>query len=164
MRKIIGAAVATLSLFATSAYAAGIGDLLGSFAGRYETYGAGREDQAKQLDNVLLKVSEYMNKRMPEQVDSETRLDRVSAEPGAHFSYHYTLLDSVSTTVDKAAFSSSIKGKVKSAVCASTQIRNFFNHGVTVGYLYQGKDGLPVGGADFAPSFCDDVKMPPSKP
>lgn|GEM_PF-1528227 len=162
MRKIIGAAVATL--FATSAYAAGFGDLLGSFAGRYETYGAGREAQAKQLDDVLLKVSEYMNKRMPEQIDSETRLDRVSAEPGAHFSYHYTLLDSASTTVDKTAFSSNIKEKVKPSVCSSAQIRNFFNHGVTVGYLYQGKDGLPVGGADFAPTFCDDVKDQPSKP
>lgn len=162
MRKIIGAAVG--ALFATSAYAAGFGDLLGSFAGRYETYGAGREAQAKQLDDVLLKVSEYMNKRMPEQVDSETRLDRVSAEPGAHFSYHYTLLDSASGSVDKTAFSNNLKEKVKPSVCASAQIRNFFNHGVTVGYLYQGKDGVPVGGADFAPTFCDDVSAPPSKP
>jgi hypothetical protein len=162
VRKIIGAAVA--ALFATSACAAGFGDLLGSFAGRYESYGAGREAQAKQLDDVLLKVSEYMNKRMPEQVDPETRLDRVSAEPGAHFSYHYTLVDSASTNVDKANFSSSIRSKVKNSVCASSQIRNFFNHGVTVGYLYQGKDGLPVGGTDFTPTFCDDVKEAPSRP
>ena len=162
MRKIIGAAVA--ALYATTACAAGFGDLLGSFAGRYETYGAGREGQEKQLDDVLLRLSAHMNKRMPEVVDSNTRLDRVSAEPGAHFSYHYTLLDSNGVDTDKAAFASTIRQKVKGAVCASAQIRNFFNHGVTVGYLYQGKDGVPVGGTDFAPGFCDDVQSPPSNP
>lgn len=158
MRKIIGAAVTVL--IAGSAHAAGFSDLLGSFAGRYETYGTGREAQAKQLDDVLLRLSEFMNKRMPEAVDAETRLDRVSAEPGAHFSYHYTLLASNSTDIDKANFASTIRQKVKGKLCENTQVRNFFNHGVTVGYLYQGSDGLPVGGADFPPNSCDDVKDP----
>lgn len=161
MLKIIGAAA--IMLLALSANAAGLGDLFGAFAGRFDTYGAGREGQAKQLDDVLLKVSEYMNKRRPETIDSETRLDRVSAEPGAHFSYHYTLVTSNSTAIDKASFASTIRTQLISKLCNSAQIRNFFDHGVTVGYMYQGNDGLPVGGADFAPNSCDGYKDPTAK-
>lgn len=162
MRKIIGAAAAML--LALSANAGGLGDMFGAFAGRFDSYGAGREGQAKQLDDVLLKVSEYMNKRMPELIDPETRLDRVSAEPGAHFSYHYTLVTSNSTDIDKASFASTIRAQLQSKLCDSAQIRSFFNHGVTVGYLYQGNDGLPVGGADFAPNSCDGVKESTTRP
>ena len=162
MRKIVGAAA--MMLFALSANAGGLGDMFGAFAGRFDSYGTGREGQAKQLDDVLIKVSEYMNKRMPEIVDPETRLDRVSAEPGAHFSYHYTLLASNSVDVNKASFASTIRAQLKSKLCDRAQIRSFFSHGVTVGYMYQGNDGLPIGGADFAPSSCDDAKEPATKP
>jgi len=162
MRKIIGATAAML--IAVTANAVGVGDMFGAFAGRFDSYGSGREGQAKQLDDVLLKVSEYMNKRMPEAIDTETRLDRVSAEPGAHFSYHYTLLASNSSEIDKTSFAATIRSQLKSKLCDSAQIRSFFNHGVTVGYLYQGKDGLPIAGADFAPNSCDDATGSATKP
>ena len=161
MRKI--AAAAATMLLTLSANAGGLGDMFGAFAGRFDSYGSGREGQAKQLDDVLVRVSQAMNKRMPEVIDAETRLDRVSAEPGLHFSYHYTLTASSSTAIDKASFSSTIRAQLKGKLCDSAQIRSFFNHGVTVGYLYQGNDGLPVGGADFAPNSCDGVKEPASK-
>jgi hypothetical protein len=153
-----------LMLFALTAQAAGLGDLFGAIAGRFDSYGAGREGQAKQLDDVLLKVCVYMNKRMPETIDPETRLDRVSAEPGPHFSYHYTLLASNSTDVDKASFANMIKVRVESKLCDSTQVRSFFSHGITVSYMYQGKDGLPIGGAEFAPNSCDNAKGKPTTP
>ena len=162
MFKIICAMAAML--FALSANAGGLSDMFGAFAGRFNSFGAGREGQAKQLDDVLIQVSEYMNKRMPEVIDPETRLDRVSAEPGAHFSYHYTLLTSASADIDKASFASTIRSQLKAKLCESAQIRSFFSHGVTVGYLYQGRDGLPVGGADFAPNSCDGVREPASLP
>jgi hypothetical protein len=152
MRRFIGASVSML--FALSAQAAGFGDLYGGFAGRFDSYGAGREGQAKQLDEVLVKLSEYMNKRMPESFDQDTRLDRVSAEPGSHFSYHLTLLASNSSDIDKTSFAGTVRQHLKSKLCDSTQIRSFFNHGVTVAYLYQGKDGLPIGGTEFAPDSC----------
>jgi len=161
MRKIIGAA-ATM-LLALSANAGGLGDMFGAFAGRFDSYGTGKEGQAKQLDEVLVQVSSYMNKKMPEVIDAETRLDRVSAEPGAHFSYHYTLTTTSSTAIDKANFAGAIRTQLKTKLCDSVQVRSFFNHGVTVGYLYQGKDGLPIGGADFAPNSCDGVREPATK-
>ena len=161
MRRVFVASL--LGICAFSVQAGGIGDLFGAFAGRFDSYGSGHDGQAKQLDDVLVRVSQAMNKRMPEVIDAETRLDRVSAEPGLHFSYHYTLTASSSTAIDKASFSSTIRAQLKGKLCDSAQIRSFFNHGVTVGYLYQGNDGLPVGGADFAPDSCDGVKEPASK-
>jgi hypothetical protein len=161
MRKIIGATV--LMSIALTANAVGVGDMFGAFAGRFDSYGAGREGQAKQLDNVLLQVSEYMNKRMPEVIDQDTRLDRVSAEPGAHFSYHYTLLSSNSSEIDKVSFANTIRLQLKSKLCDSAQIRSFFSHGVTVGYMYQGNDGVPIAGTDFPPNSCDGAAEHPNK-
>jgi hypothetical protein len=147
-----------LMLFALSAQAAGLGDIFGAIAGRFDSSGSGRDAQAKQFDDALQKVSEYMNKRMPETIDQYTRLDRVSAEPGSHFSYHYTLLDRTGSAVDKEAFITSIRPQLKGKLCGNPQIKNFFNHGVTVSYIYQGADGQPIGGAEFAPNTCDEAK------
>ncbi len=155
MHRII--VVSFLSLTALSAQAGGIGDLFGAFAGRIDTYGSGHDGQAKQMEAALIKVSEYMNKRMPELINPETRLDRVSAEPGPHFSYHYTLLDTNGADVDKTSFMADLRGRLKSTVCQKAEIRNFLNHGITVAYSYRGKDNAPVGTAEFAPNTCDDV-------
>jgi len=162
MRKLF--VVSCLGLYALSAQAGGIGDLFGAFAGRFDTYGAGHDGQTKQLEDALSKVSEYMNKRMPELIDPDTRLDRVSSEPGPHFSYHYTLLSSNSGDIDKTGFISHKRSELQDSMCQSTQIRSFLSHGITVAYKYRGKDGGVVGSTEFAPNACDDAKEPPSKP
>lgn len=162
MRRILVASL--LGMCAFSVQAGGIGDIFGAFAGRYDSFGRGPEGQAKQIDDALVKVSEYMNKRMPELIDSETRLDRVSSEPGPHFSYHYTLLASNSAEIDKATFITNRRAQLKSTMCQSTQIRSFLSHGITVAYMYRGKDGVPVGAAEFKPDSCDDAKEAPTRP
>jgi hypothetical protein len=156
MRRV--AVAAMLMLYALSAQAGGLGDLFGAIVGRFNSYGSGREGQAKQFDAALQKVSEFMNRHMPESIDQYTRLDRVSAEPGPHFSYHYTLLNLTGSEVDKEAFVTTIRPQLKEKLCGNAQVRNFFNHGVTVSYLYQGADGKPIGGAEFAPNSCDELK------
>ncbi len=156
MRRLI--VLSFLGLTAVSAQAGGGGDLFGAFAGRIDTYGSGHDGQVKQMENMLIKVSEYMNKRMPELIDSETRLDRVSAEPGPHFSYHYTLLASNGSDIDKTSFMATMRTKLKVTVCQKPEIRNFLNHGITVAYDYRSKDNLPVGTAEFAPNACDEAQ------
>lgn len=162
MRRMV--AVILLAIVALSAQAGGLGDYFGAFAGRFDSFGTGREGQEKLLDAVLTRVSEYMNKRMPESIDQEIRLDRVSAEPGSHFSYHYTLMASNSSDADKARFVGIIRPQLKSKLCESAQIRSFFGHGVTVSYVYQGKDGSPIGGAEFAPNTCNTGKIAANNP
>jgi hypothetical protein len=157
MRRVTVASM--LMLFTLSAQAGGLSDWFGGLVGRFNPHGSGREAQAKQFEDALRQVSEFMNKHMPEKVDQFTRLDRVSAEPGPHFSYHYTLLNRTGTEVDREAFVSTIRPQIKSNLCSNSQVRNFFNHGVTVAYMYQGVDGQPIGGAEFAPNSCDDVKV-----
>jgi hypothetical protein len=161
MRRFIGALM--LMLFAHSAHAIGFSDMFGAVAGRFNSYGTGQDAQAKQLDEVLRQVCDHMNKHMPEAIDKETRLDRVSSEPGPHFFYHYTLLESNSTDVDKTSFASTMRPQLRSKLCASPQIKNFFSHGISVSYVYQGKDGLPIGTADFAPNSCDNVTVSATK-
>jgi hypothetical protein len=155
MQRMGGASL--LMLWALSAHAGGFGDYFGGFAGRFDTYGTGRDGQEKLMDAVLVRVSAYMNKRMPEVVDHDTRLDRVSAEPGSHFSYHYTLMDSNGATADRAKFARTIRPAMKSRLCENSQVRSFLAHGITVAYVFKSKDGAPVGGAEFAPASCDGV-------
>lgn len=146
-----------LGLTALSAQAGGVGDIFGAFAGRIDTYGSGHDGQVKQMENFLVKWSEYVNKRMPELIDSGLRLDRVSTEPGLHFSYHYTLLSSNSIDIDKASFMADQRAKLKTSVCQKPDVRSFLEHGITVAYSYRSKDNVPVGTAEFAPDACDGV-------
>ncbi|MBV8666994.1 MAG: hypothetical protein JO269_10980 [Burkholderiaceae bacterium] len=157
MRRVTAASI--LMLFTLSAQAGGLSDWFTGIVGRFSPQGRGHDAQAKQFDESLRQVSEFMNKHMPEAIDQDTRLDRVSAEPGSHFSYHYTLLNRTGSDADKEAFADSIRPQIKSNLCSNAQVRNFFNHGVTVAYMYQGIDGKPIGGAEFKPNTCDDAKM-----
>ena len=131
------------------AHAAGIGNVFGVLLGQS---GALESDNA--IDDVLVKVSAQMNKKLPIAVDGETRLDSVSAVPGQHFIYHYTLVALNSADVSAESFQTVIKPQLKSRLCESAEMQNFLRNGVTISYLYKGKDGQPIGSAKFEPSEC----------
>jgi hypothetical protein len=82
-----------------SAYAASAGDLLGALMGK-----SSRQGHGASVDETLENISTQMNRKMPLMVDAETRLDRVSAEPGQQLKYHYTLITVRASDVDTADF------------------------------------------------------------
>lgn len=131
------------------AQAAGIGNFFGALMGK-----SGAIESESALDDVLVKVSQQMNKKMPIPVDNDTRLDSVSTVPGKHLIYHYTLVNVNASDVSADTFHAVIEPQLKSRLCANTDMQNFLKHGVTVSYLYKDKNGQPVGGAKFAPSEC----------
>lgn len=131
------------------ANAAGIGNLFGVLMGKS---GVSEADAA--VDNVLIKVSAQMNKTLPVAVDNDTRLDSVSAVPGQHFIYHYTLVALNGNDVNADSFHDLVRPQLKSRLCDSSEMQKFLRNGVTISYLYKGKDGQPIGSAKFAPSDC----------
>jgi hypothetical protein len=138
-----------VSTFGTASHAAGMGNIFGALLGK-----SGALESETGVDNVLVKVTSQMNKKLPMAVDKDTRLDSVSAVPGRQFIYHYTLVSVSSTDVSADNFDKLVKPQLKSRLCSSAEMQNFLKNGVTISYLYKGKDGQPIGSAKFAPSEC----------
>jgi hypothetical protein len=139
--------------------AADMGDFFGKLMGHPGARGRGIT-----IDETLIKMSAQMNKKTPMTVDKDTRLDRVSAEPGHHFTYHYTLTALRAKDINAADFPKLIKPQLKSRLCESREMQNFLKNGVTLSYQYHSSDGQPVGGATFAPNECDTRTLASSEP
>lgn len=133
------------------AQAIGFGNLFGPLMGRSGGIDHGDAD----IDEALLKITAQINRKTPMSVDVGTRLDRVSAEPGKHLTYHYTLLDVRSDQVRPNDFQDKVTGPLKSRLCSAADMRGFLSNGVSISYVYQGSDGKPIGGVRFPPDSCD---------
>ena len=131
----------------TSAGAAGFGGMVTSMLGQ-----PGAENM--NVDETLVRMSEKMNRTMPQKVDASTRLDKVSAEPGQRFSYHYTMLDVQGKDVNTANFYKTFRPTLQKKVCGDENLKMFFRNRVTVAYDYQGKDGQEIGKLVFSPKDC----------
>jgi len=133
----------------TMAEAVGVGDMFGALMGR-----SGAMGNESTVDEALARVTSQINKNTPMAVDKETRLDKVTAEPGARLVYHYTLVRISSTDVNSVAFQNAIKPQLQSRLCSSPEMQNFLKSGVKISYLYRGSDGRPLGGVGFVPNDC----------
>ncbi|MGZ3158421.1 MAG: hypothetical protein ACXU7D_05400 [Burkholderiaceae bacterium] len=127
----------------------GIGNVFGQLATQ-----SGAQASTDSVDDVLRRLSVQLNQKMPVSVDPNTLLEKVSAEPGRHFTYHYKFFADPSANNVPIDFSKEIKPQLKSQLCSSTENRKFLKNGVTVSYQYQDKGGRDIGGAEFTPSDC----------
>ncbi|MBC7414658.1 MAG: hypothetical protein H7327_06960 [Herminiimonas sp.] len=128
-----------------------------AFGGLFNSFGSmlgrpGGEDMG--VDETLVKMSEKMNRTMPQSVDGDTRLDKVSAEPGQQIAYHYTMLNLRSKEVNTTNFYKVFRPTLQKRVCASEELKLFFRNRITVAYAYRGKDGEDIGKLAFTPKDC----------
>ena len=129
------------------ASAAGLSGMVTSMLGQPGT-------ENMNVDETLVKMSEKMNRTMPQVVDASTRLDKVSAERGQRFSYHYTMLDVQGKDVNTADFYKTFRPALQKKVCADENLKMFFRNRITVAYDYRGKDGQEIGKLVFVPKDC----------
>lgn len=129
------------------AQAVGFGNLFSSMLGR-----PGSEDM--NVDETLVRMSDKMNRTMPVAVDADTRLDKVSAEPGQQIAYHYTMLNVRSKDINTTNFYKSFRPTLQKRVCGSDELKMFFRNRITVAYAYRGKDGEDIGKLAFSPKDC----------
>lgn len=138
-------ACATSSL----AHAGPFGNIMGGLTGGWNDNGQGRN-----LDQTLANVSAHLNRDVPITLDADTRLDRVTAEPGHRLSYHYTLTSVQSKDIQRADFLKLIRPPLQARLCESNEMRSFLKHGVTISYNYRSSDGGRLGTARFTASDC----------
>ena len=131
----------------SNAEAAGVGGWFSSMLGQ-----SGGENM--NVDETLRKMSEKMNRKMPQAIDKDTRLDKVSADSGHQFSYHYTMLNVPGKDVSATSFYKTFKPALQKRVCAAEDLKMFFRNRITVAYAYQGMDGKDIGKLAFSPKDC----------
>jgi hypothetical protein len=137
-----------LACMATLAHAGPFSNLMGSIAG-----GVG-DDGSRNLDQTLENVSAHLNRAAPLTLDADTRLDRVTSEPGHKLSYHYTLTSVQSKSIKRAEFQKIIREPLQAKLCSSKEMRGFLVRGVTISYDYLSSDGARLGAARFTASDC----------
>lgn len=141
------ACFAATAFAAMESHAIGLGNLFGSMLGQ-----SGGQNMG--VGETLVKMSDKMNRSMPQTVDTDTRLDKVSAEPGNQIAYHYTMLKVQSKDINTASFYKTFRPTLQKRVCAADDLKLFFRNRITVAYAYQGVDGADIGKLSFSPKDC----------
>jgi hypothetical protein len=127
----------------------GIGNVFGPLATQ-----SGTQMTGDGVDQVLQQLSTEYNEKMPVNLNASTRLDKVTAEPGRHFTYHYTVVGISNAGNMPIDFSKEIKPQLKDQFCGNTESQKLLKNGITVSYQYQDTNGRELGDAEFTPSDC----------
>ncbi len=91
------------------------------------------------VETKLQQMAAKLNQKLPMQVDSITRLDRVEVGPGKAYSYNYTL-----SVIPSAAEKQLLQKGVTQRVLASSEMKPIFDAGVVVWYKYSDSSGNKV--------------------
>lgn len=147
-RPFLSCALFAATIFvAVDSHAVGLGNLFGSMLGQ-----SGGQNMG--VDETLVKISDKMNRTMPQTIDADTRLDKVSAEPGNQIAYHYTMLKVQSKDINTASFYKTFRPTLQKRVCDADELKLFFRNRITVGFAYRGVDGADIGKLTFSPKDC----------
>ena len=92
---------------------------------------------------VLQASAKMINKQLPLMVDSDTKLEKISAE-GKTLIYHYVLVNFLSSELDAEALESNLKPATIQQTCTMSNMKPIIDQGGTVSYRYNGKDQKQV--------------------
>lgn len=93
------------------------------------------------FDKVLMNTANEMNKTLPMNVDSGTRLDTTIGGPGKKFTYIYTLLTVEKTNLDLPSLQKNMRPQIIANYKTSDRMKVFRDQNVELNYEYKDKDG-----------------------
>lgn len=102
-------------------------------------------------DAELKQAAAAVNQRAPVMVDQDTRLDGATSGKQT-LTYNYTLVNYSSADLDSAKFESAMRPSLLKAGCQA--LKPILSAGVTVNYIYKGKDAATVSNISLKPSDC----------
>ena len=122
------------------------------------TYGIQNEISEDDINTVLVRTADELNKRLPDMVDENTILEATSGYD-MQFSYFYTLVNYSINEIDVDAFENQMKANLINGVCNSRQLEPFVSKGVTITYVYADKDRKEFTTISVKPTECDGEKL-----
>lgn len=123
-----------------------VGGLYGAMAYLHE--------QNSELERQLTQMAEEGNAELPTMVDTQTRLDSMSAESDNRFEYTYTLVNLQTSQIDRETLERNITPQLKKLICTESGTEVFRSNGVDVVYTYHGNDGGQVASVVIPSSEC----------
>jgi hypothetical protein len=91
-------------------------------------------------ENDVVQAAEMLNKSLPKMIDEETKFTSVTPGPGKKLTYHFTLVSTKSTDLDKQMFTENIRKGAVDHVCTTKESTKILKAGVELCYLYNGVD------------------------
>ena len=100
----------------------------------------------------LVQASQYMNARLPMNVDSSTRWDTTAPGPGNCLTYYYTLVNVSKREIDPEEIIAKMKPKILLNYRTSPDMKVFRDNHVTLRYMYRDKFGETVTVIEVSPN------------
>jgi hypothetical protein len=120
---------------------------------------AGNAERAKHQDieSVLVKTADEVNKQLPITIDKHTRLDSTIPGPGLRFTYNNTILTISSQDINdsiRADLRQEQQSQLKKKLCSSPDSQFFYKNSVTTSHIYRSSDGSFIAQIDITPKDC----------
>lgn len=98
-----------------------------------------KDTSTNDLSLVLQGAAALANKQLPVMLDSDTKLEEVSAE-GNTLIYHYQLVNYLASELDAAAFGDNIRPMLAQQTCSLPNLKPVLSQGGSIAYRYNDKD------------------------
>lgn len=109
------------------------------------------------IQEQLQEAEDEINKTCPQQIDNDTRLDKVQGGPGKRFAYYYTLVNIDSERLPKEVFDEKIGPEIKKNAINGDGVQTMLKKGITVEYHYTGKNGKKISHISIDPSHAKNL-------
>jgi len=114
---------------------------------------AEQSQQARELSKQLTFAVAELHKKVPMQIDEETRLDS-AATFGNTFIYNYTMVKYSAEQLDVKLFDKIIQKNVIDTICTNPGLKAFIDLEVVMVYRYLGKNGGYIFEQSFDTKTC----------
>ena len=140
--------------------AASIGGQIGKEVGKAALRPSQQEVEAKLVEGFTKTANQY-NQRLPMMVDQDTRLDKVTVEPGPRAVYHHTFPKYTSRDIDANWLQTKLRPEVMRKVCASADMKKSLPYGGIYVYAYSGSDGVEITRFEIDRNDCGFPRITP---
>lgn len=148
MKKLLGVGGLVVALLV----GAGFGNIVGQEASTSFVARDNRETGAS-YGEMLRQVAERLNESTPLQVDAETVLESVDSRR-RKIIYNYVLVNTTGSTVDRAAFLTRMRPRVRGWACGNPEMNAFWKRGISAVYSYEARNGADIGNILVGPQDC----------
>lgn len=98
----------------------------------------------KNISSELFKVAADISENCPQQIDSETRLDKVDFKIPDTLVYRYTLINLLVQNVDTAEFRRALFPGLLSGIRVSSEMKKLRDNNIVICYDYKDKNNKPI--------------------